>query len=146
LEDAFAAGCYDRVLELSDPLSRPGCLSPRFHFLVGVAAEETGDPARAAWEQQCTRACLRGLLQSGAGSPQDPYLCTYSWDSYDILRALGRRPQGQQLIQRDERWYDLLAADDGQDYWFDVTDILQAASTAADGGSLQAAAMTRGAL
>jgi hypothetical protein len=69
---------------------------------------------------------LSALLQSGSGAFEDPYLCTYPWDSYDVLRALGCKPLGQRLVQHDSRWYDVLAVDDEQDYWFDVTELLEA--------------------
>jgi hypothetical protein len=147
LEEAFAEGGYERVMTLGDPLAQRGCLSPRFHFLVGVAAEELGDPERADWHQQCARLCLTALLQSGAGSRKDPYLCTYPWDCYDILRVLGRQAQGQRLIQYEGRWFDVLATESGQDVWFDVTEILQAGLGPADDSALSAAVpLTRGAL
>jgi hypothetical protein len=139
LEDAFAAGRFEEVLELSEPLARRGCLSPRFHFLVGVSAEETGALDRAAWEKQCTRTCLTALLKTGSGTLDDPYLCTYPWDSYDILRALGSEPRGQRLVQRGGGWFDVLATDDEQDYWFDVTDLLQPDARRADDRPQQAA-------
>lgn len=147
LEDAFAEGSYDRVFTLGEPLAQRGCLSPRFHFLVGVAAEEAGDLERAHWHRQCTQLCLTGLLQSGDGSRQDPYLCTYPWDCYDILRALGHQPQGQRLIQHEGRWYDVLTIEEDQDVWFDVTEILQAGLAPADESSTLPAAvpLSRGA-
>jgi hypothetical protein len=138
LEDAFAAGCFAQVLAIGEQLSGRGCLSPRYHFLVGVAAEETGDVARAGWEKWCTQLCLSALFQSGSGAPDDPFLCTYPWDSYDILRALGRTPRGQQLVQHNGRWYDVLAADDEQEYWFDVTELLRAGARRTKDRALEA--------
>ena len=125
LEADFQAGAYEDVLHAGERLARLGCLSPRFHFLLGVAMLETGDSFRAAHERRCTQICLEAILQTGDGTSEAPYLSTYCWDAYDVLRALGLRPQGQELMQRDGIWCDVLAADDQESYWFDVTDMLQ---------------------
>ena len=113
------------MLQLSERLGCIGCLSPRFHFLSGVAALETGDFARANWEKTCTRTCLEAIFETGLGTLEDPYLSTYPGDCYDVLMALGVAPRGQKLIDREGIWCDVLTADDGGEYWFDVTDLLE---------------------
>ena len=125
LESAFAAMHYERVLELSDHLERVGCLSPRFHFLTGIAAFEIGDLERAKWEQYCSQTCLQAIVQSGLGTPESPYLSTYPGDCYDVVMALGLAARGQALVDREGSWCDVLTAEDGREFWFDVTDLLE---------------------
>jgi hypothetical protein len=124
VEDEFAAGAYAQVLQLAEGLGPLGCLSPRFHYWLGVSALETGDFPRAAAERESSRVCLEALLDSGQGTAAAPYLSTYPWDSYDVLRCLEVEPRGQQLVESEGRWCDVMLGDDGQKYWFDVSDLL----------------------
>ena len=125
LEASFAAREYGPLLEASDRMSPMAFLSARFHFLAGVSALETGDSERAKWHRRCSQVCLRAILDSGDGTVDSPYLSTYPWDCYDVLQALGEEPMGQQLVDGDGRWCDVLTATSGEVYWFDVTDLLE---------------------
>ncbi len=124
LAQAFADQAFDAVLAISDGLSDLGCLSPRFHFFTGIAALETGDAARAAWEKHATQTCLEGLMLLGDGTSASPFLVTYPWDAYDLLGALCVEPMGQSLVDQGSKRCDVICDAAGEEYWFDVTELL----------------------
>jgi hypothetical protein len=144
LEANFAAEAFDRVVTLGEQLGCAAWLSPRFHFLIGVAHLELGNVERANREKSCTRLCLEAILQSGAGTAESPYLSTYPGDCYDVLRALDVEAQGQTLIDHHGVWCDVLTADDGCQYWFDVSDLLQRNPAAASQRSGRKASLAAG--
>jgi hypothetical protein len=90
-----------------------------------VAALETGDLGRADWEKRCTGICLEAILASGGGTSSVPFLSTYPGDCYDVLRGLDVRPCGQRLVSRGGGWYDVITGSDGDEFWFDVTELLE---------------------
>jgi hypothetical protein len=126
LEDQFAAESYSQLWEECERLGQLGCLSPRFHFLKGIAAEEIGQSLRTvARQKRAARLCMKALLNSGQGTVAKPYVSTYCWDCYDVLQALGVESSGQQLVQVGGRWCDALRGSDGREFWFDVTDLIE---------------------
>jgi hypothetical protein len=144
LEGLFAAGSFARLLQFSERLGRLGCLSPRFHFWQGVAAREMGDASRANWEKRCTRMCLEAILESGHGTASAPFLSTYPWDCYDVLRGLDVQPRGQRLVNRDHLWCDVVTVAEGDEYWFDVTELLGRNRCTTVAQDLQRAYLTAG--
>jgi hypothetical protein len=124
IAEAFDAGDFPRVRQLGDEMAAWGCLSPRLHFFSGIAAAELGDMQRADAERQATQACLSGLLATGEGVPERPFVATYLWDEYDLLRALQVVPQGQSLVDTGAARCDVITDDQGDEYWFDVSDLL----------------------
>src|SRR5262245_6100057 len=95
LTDLLAAEEYDAVPDALPGLMPGWLLSPRVHLLAALAAEKSGNAANAELERNVVRACLRGLLQSGDGTPQRPYLITHITDEYDLLEHFGKRPTEQ---------------------------------------------------
>jgi hypothetical protein len=101
-------------------------LSPRVHFLLSTAADKLGDADMARREQYLAKVCLRGLLASGNGSEELPYLITHLPDEYDVLDALGKEMTGQRLVRSGPGACDVIACADGTEVWFDITAGLQA--------------------
>jgi hypothetical protein len=95
-------------------------LSPRAHYLAWMAAEQMRDDEEAELERYLFAACIRGILETGCGSPEAPYRITHVSDEYDVLLALGRESVSQRLIERDGRAFDVLRCDDGQELWFEL--------------------------
>ena len=104
-------------------------LSPRFHYLVGISALESGDTASAEREKQLSRACLLGLTTTGEGTEKQPFIVTYLSDEYDLLRWMEVEAHQQQVIDVADRRLDLLRDQLGTEYWFDVTDVINAVMT-----------------
>jgi hypothetical protein len=61
-------------------------------------------------------------LATGDGGPDHPYLATYSTDEHDLLRALGLRARGQELVRHGSGRFDVISCEDGSEIWFDVTE------------------------
>ena len=62
--------------------------------------------------------CLEAILESGHGTASAPFLSTYPWDCYDVLRGLDVQPRGQRLVNRDHLWCDVVTVAEGDEYWF----------------------------
>jgi hypothetical protein len=62
-------------------------------------------------------------LSTGDGTVDRPYLVTYVSDESDLLMATGRRGRQQRLVEGDVGCYDVVTCDDGQEVWFDVSDV-----------------------
>lgn len=127
LELDFHAGEYSRVYKNAPRLLPIWNLSPRFHYLFGVSALETGDLATAEREKRLSRTCLFGLTETGDGTEERPFLVTYLSDEYDLLRCMDVQVRQQQVVDVDHRQMDVLRAADGTEYWFDVTEVMSAA-------------------
>jgi hypothetical protein len=96
-------------------------LSPRVHQMLGDAAQRSGDAETAQREHYFARAALRGLLESGDGSRERPYLVTHIADEYDLLSALGKEAESQSQAGGPSGVCDVIACRDGSELWFDVT-------------------------
>jgi hypothetical protein len=128
LGELHGAGEFGRVLGAWELLQPVGVLSPRLHFWAGTAALELGEYEQAAWERHCMQACLQGLLQTGTGAAESPFIVTYRWDAYDVMRALGASPAQQSLIDTEYGLCDRFLCDDGEDYWFLVGELVDRAN------------------
>ena len=121
----FEAGAFRKVLRACDALGWEWCLSPRVHFWTGVAAQQQGDADRSAQAKCRIQACLQGLLSTGDGTQEQPFLVTYLSDEYDLLRCLSAAPvAGQELLDAWCAQCDVIHCRDGRQYWFDVTVLL----------------------
>ena len=127
LELFHEVGEFDVVLEEAAALEPIWRLSPRLHYLVGTAAMELGDIASAELRKHYSRACMNALIETGDGTPDAPFLVTYLSDEYDLLRYMNAHVQGQQVAELDGAHFDILTTDDDI-FWFDVTDLIAAAS------------------
>lgn len=129
LDQMVSQGQFTQLLDVAPTLKDWAFLSPRWHFWQGVAALETGDAAEAGYRRQVMQACLKGLLESGDGTDDQPYLVTYPTDAYDLLRVLGEVSESQELMERpDGRWCDVMTAASGEQYWFDVSEMFARAN------------------
>jgi len=97
-------------------------LSPRAHLCAAMIAEEAGDEERRRMEGAVAYACVQGILSTGDGTKQHPYVVTRTSDEYDVLQFLDKELGGQSLCEEGDRHYDLLRCKDGSEMWFDVTD------------------------
>ncbi len=114
-------GLFHQVLALASGAMTNWLLNPGIHFVASQAFRELGDAERAEVEAETGRALLGGLLMTGDGSPDHPYLVLRAADEYDVLASMGLRCRAHQVAYRNGRAYDALACDDGRDVWFDVS-------------------------
>jgi len=114
-------GLYHQVLAIATQAMANWVLNPGIHFVVAQAFRELGDEERAEIETETGRVLLGGLLMTGDGSPERPYIVLRAADEYDVLASMGLRCRAHQVAYRSGRAYDALACDDGRDVWFDVS-------------------------
>jgi hypothetical protein len=119
-----AAGQFSELLDRADDLQPAWSLSPRVHYLAAVAAEETGETDIAQLERFTFQACLEGILATGNGTAESPYLITYLSDEYDVLGVLGLEPRSQALVDRHGLLCDVVKCLDGEEVWFELTGVL----------------------
>jgi hypothetical protein len=116
---------HEAVLDRIDALPVSKVLAPRVHYLAAEAAEALRDSPTVELERSLFVLTLQGLLATGDGTRENPYIVCHASDEYDVLVALGREPAGQVLEEHDDRLFDILTCDDGREVWFDVTAILR---------------------
>jgi hypothetical protein len=114
-------GLHHRVLAAGTRAMANWVLNPGIHFVMSQSFRELGDMDRAEFEAETGRALLDGLLMTGDGTPDHPYLVLRAADEYDVLASMGLRCRAHQVAYRNGRAFDALACDDGRDVWFDVS-------------------------
>jgi hypothetical protein len=140
--DSMDVNDVDRLCELErfrDAVQRfvevvPGwILSPRVHSLAGVAYQLAGDSAMAKLELQLSSALVTGILRTGSGTPDSPFVVTRLADEYDVIGyqispesgELTREPVlslERRLDQIEEgRWVETHKLSDGTEVSFDVS-------------------------
>lgn len=108
----------DAVHELSALM--PGALlSPSAHGALALALDRAGRPDEARRHRSLRHACLAAVLASGSGTRDEPWRVLRVSDEYDVLRHLGRRPRGQQLVETGATLLDRVEHDRGE-VWFEV--------------------------
>lgn len=112
---------YQEALKKLDAAMPNLLLSPRAHKYAGSAASGAGDAERGKKEFSIASQCIKGILSTGDGSEEKPYLVTRVSDEYDVLRHLKKATQIQGLIFKDGKSYDRIQCTDGSGVWFDIT-------------------------
>ncbi len=96
-------------------------LSPRAHLWAALAAEGLREEEKAKAEREAAQKCIQGMLATGDGSPEKPYLVTRVSDEYDLLRHLNKERNVQKLRHKDGKAFDVMQCADGSEVWFDIT-------------------------
>jgi len=96
-------------------------LSPRAHTLAAMAAEGLGEAEKGKAERDAAAKCVQGMLATGDGSADKPYLVTRVSDEYDLLRHLKRAKTSQGLKHKGDKAFDVMQCADGSEVWFDIT-------------------------
>jgi hypothetical protein len=111
-------GKLRRAVELADGMSETWLLSPRFHYLRGVAADGLQDTETAELARFEMSACLDGLLATGTGARRQPYIVTYFSDVFDVLTILGTACIQRGGCLNASTPIDVVACDDGIERYF----------------------------
>jgi hypothetical protein len=126
LRDAYEAGEYARVREVFGATMPTLLLSGESHFVVALAHEKLGEDDQCKMEKYLAFRCVSGILGSGDGTKERPYLVTSTADEYDALNALSEQSTLQSLHREDDgRVLDQQQVGGGV-AWFDVTDAFAA--------------------
>jgi len=97
-------------------------LSPFAHAALSIAHEKKGDEQASRFERAVCSLCLEGIMSTGQGTKESPYLVTLIQDEYDVLQYLGRESTMQALVEVGEGQHDVMTLEDGTEVHFDITD------------------------
>ena len=132
LEEFIDAEDYDAVLALSPTMLPNLMLSPRLHLMLAYTHRRLGDTQSADMESAVARACVEGILMTGRGTKQEPWLVTRTSDEYDVLMFIDRKMETQALVHDGDRVLDCLTGEDGKESWFDITDAYKSLNESAE--------------
>jgi hypothetical protein len=96
-------------------------LSPAVHALAAQSARTSGDAEDAELEEFLFEVCLEGILASGDGSAESPYMVVCSADEQHVCQKLALEPGPQALINCSGTALDVVQCLDGTDVWFDLS-------------------------
>lgn len=117
---AYEAGEYARARDVFSRHLSTLLLSGEAHFILALAHEKLGNDDLSRMEKYLAFICVKGILGTGDGSKDRPYLVTSTADEYDALNALSKASAMQSLHHEAERVLDCHAVEGGE-VWFDVT-------------------------
>ncbi len=89
----------------------------------------------AQMEDALAELCLEGLLGTGNGEQNTPFVLTLFSDQDDILVALSKQLASQKRVLHEGRWRNQVGCEDGSELWFDVHDLCLQAKSNETGGS-----------
>ena len=115
---------YEDCLEKFKSMMPNWMLSPYAHQIACLAAKHLGNMQMAQMEMHIAQSCSDGLLASGDGSRERPFLVTHTEDERAALDRLEKQSRQQALIQKDGRHLDCISCADGSVVWFDVTALM----------------------
>ena len=107
-------------------------LCPRFHYVTARIAERLRQKDAVRIAVQRMQLCLRAISETGDGTVESPFLVTFRTDSDDIVRAFGESTRSQRLTVGESGYCDVLTTLSGDEFWFDVDELLE--RTSADAG------------
>lgn len=114
-------GKYEEGLSRLMSMMNSWFLNPGIHLLVSRAHLKMENEENARVELALAKLFLKGILSTGDGSEEHPYLVMRVADEYDILRFFEKKLRIQCLIEEGGKNFDRLECEDGSHIWFDVT-------------------------
>ena len=97
-------------------------LSPRAHLAISFVAGKLGNETAQKVEGFLAVTCCQGIVDSGDGTQESPYLVTRTSDEHDVLKYLQKEFAGQALVEADGKTFDLVSCKDDTQIWFDISD------------------------
>ena len=98
-------------------------LSPGAHFHLSFACHKLGQEQEAQAEYFIYGSLMRGIEQTGDGTPDKPFLVSRTSDEYDYLFAHRLSFAGQALMMKNGREFDVMSVEGRDSIWFDITEI-----------------------
>ena len=96
-------------------------LNPGIHKLLSFIQHKRGDKEAAHTEYTLAMLFLEGLLSTGSGTEEKPYVVLHVEDEHDILEHLGQSHKSVTLVRKGEAAYDKVVSGHDTVVWFDVT-------------------------
>ena len=112
---------YEKAFEACQLSGGTLLLSPEVHMLAGYAARKLGDEELFNMERAITAACIRGILDTGDGTKENPYVVPVTSDEYFILEILEKKFESQALLKDGDRHLDLMRTTEGDELYFDIS-------------------------
>jgi hypothetical protein len=123
IEMLYAQGEYEAVNQAMSALMPNWLLSPYIHLFWSIVANKLAQLNQAKTEIFIAQMCLKGILSTGEGSTDCPFLVTRILDEYDVLRKMEKTVlKKQSVIKKEGKYLDYILCDDGTEIVFDVTD------------------------
>ena len=97
-------------------------LSPGAHLTLSFLVKDSKDDKGAEMEAFLAVACCQGILGTGEGTQEKPYLIVRTSDEYDVIRFLKKDFKKQTLSEKEGRHLEQIECQDGSEVWFDITD------------------------
>jgi hypothetical protein len=96
-------------------------LSPQFHLDTDTVDSGNGAMNNAGADGQMAWACAQGMLKTGDGTREHPYLVLRRSDEYDLFQWQWEKKvaSAESVAENDGRHLNHLRSTDGRDYWFD---------------------------
>ncbi len=91
------------------------------HMLLSLVLAKLGKKEGADFEYELAMTLLEGVLSTGDGSKNYPYLVLSTSDEYDVIEHLDKNVTSQRLLEEGEKYYDVLECEDGTQKYFDIT-------------------------
>jgi hypothetical protein len=122
IEAALFNNEADKAQEMLKAAQPNLLLSPRAHLFAAILARKRGEQQRVEMETFFANACAQGILSTGNGSENAPYLVLRIEDERDILKYIEKKMVEQALVHKEEKHFDCVKTEDGLSLWFDLTD------------------------
>ncbi len=120
--DLLDAGKLDEAAEKLAASMPNLLLSPRAHLMLSFLAKETNEEDHAKMEGFIAATCCEGVLSTGEGTQESPYVVVRTSDEHDVVQYLGKQFKQQSLVEDGDRHFDRIDCEDGAEIWFDITD------------------------
>lgn len=116
------AGEFAQAREVLQQSMRNLLLSPAAHSLLAFIAEQTNDKRNAEYEGRLAVTFAEGILTTGEGTEEFPYLILRPSDIQDVIDYLGLEIISRESTRHGERHYERIQCTGETTIWFDVTD------------------------
>lgn len=127
-QELALSGEWEAAQEVLDRSRENLILSPLAYMVRSQIAAELGDEETAEAMHLNALACCEGILATGDGTSESPYLVVRVSDEYDLLAYLQKEPDRQGLVNDGDRVCDVLTCADGTEIWFDIKDAFESLS------------------
>lgn len=127
LADLCQRGCYEQMFEQTELMPLGWAASPSAHLYASIAAQQMGCSDDAELERFVTESLLQGLLETGNGSPHDPYQITYLSDRHDLLAYFSVNVEKQHLVRAPQGMLDIVTTTTGEQLCFFLGEFITSA-------------------
>ena len=115
LNAAIAQKNYEEALKIAEAVLSKNFVEVNAHMTAQIAYQETGNEEKAKFHSFMVEGLLNSIKSSGDGkSAEKAFEVIAVSEEYGLLRALGLRPIGQALVEKDGHMFDAMTVVDPQ--------------------------------